>query len=520
MAGVVHGLELSREKRLFVWTMIFLGFWPLFYFLQLVFIDPQVKHLLSIFKITSIDVVLVLWVVLALRIVYGRMPRVLLFGVLLFAGLDLAVLYTNEWHGLFRTAIRTTLYQGEVALLDPSLGWWGLHIHLWGHFLGSLGVAGVYLHGALRSPAPFRPQFFLVFLTIIGLILLSLPFLLRIPPYDLIHPAPVFFPILVTVLLLAILRYGFLDIAPMARKNLFLHLNQPVLIVDAHGLVVEANHFARNLLKLPAVQRDQRLDQLLDALGGEKNGMVTFQEDNGQARQYYLQRQDIRVVSDRVVGCLIIFMDITALDNEHRKALLDQKKQFLMDVHDGMGGILSTIYRLSDPAMIRHAGLEPKELLQRIQTLAQNGCFEVRTMLQLIDTDTASWNDFLADMPRMGTDLLAPDCSFELKCEGSIPDAPLSYRMFVNLHRLLKEAVVNIRKHSHASSAGINIQFGTDEVSIDIWDNGMMQQDNPASPSSLGLRSLRRRCATLGGRLDMNFGNDGSRILFQFPLKQ
>jgi two-component system sensor histidine kinase DegS len=87
---------------------------------------------------------------------------------------------------------------------------------------------------------------------------------------------------------------------------------------------------------------------------------------------------------------------------------------------------------------------------------------------------------------------------------------------------IVQEALNNIRKHSEASSAHLQLRFQDNTVSVEIADNGQgfnpeNMLDNRVRPSHIGLLSMKDRAELIGAYLEIDSYSDrGTSISFTF----
>jgi signal transduction histidine kinase len=90
------------------------------------------------------------------------------------------------------------------------------------------------------------------------------------------------------------------------------------------------------------------------------------------------------------------------------------------------------------------------------------------------------------------------------------------------LQKTLQEALVNIAKHARARQAVVRIEVGDHEVSIAVSDDGvgLPAGTDVVRPGHLGLRQMRERIESAGGRLDI-VGRPGAGVSIRgwFPLR-
>lgn len=89
------------------------------------------------------------------------------------------------------------------------------------------------------------------------------------------------------------------------------------------------------------------------------------------------------------------------------------------------------------------------------------------------------------------------------------------------LFRVTQEALTNVRKHAQARQVRIALDLAEDRVRLEVADDGVgfdveaMQLD---PKRGIGLRNMRERVASVGGRLEMRSGNGGTTIVADVPV--
>jgi two-component system sensor histidine kinase UhpB len=89
----------------------------------------------------------------------------------------------------------------------------------------------------------------------------------------------------------------------------------------------------------------------------------------------------------------------------------------------------------------------------------------------------------------------------------------------LTIYRTVQEALINAIRHANASAIDVNVDTEGDRVRVRIADNGRGLPSDWARPGRYGLRGLRERLATLGGRFDVRNGAQGGvELLASIPL--
>jgi PAS domain S-box-containing protein len=84
------------------------------------------------------------------------------------------------------------------------------------------------------------------------------------------------------------------------------------------------------------------------------------------------------------------------------------------------------------------------------------------------------------------------------------------------IFRIVQECLTNIHRHSGSSSASIVITRHTRNVTMEIRDRGK-GMPMPISRAGVGIQGMGERVRQLGGRLEIESGNGGTRVTAIFP---
>jgi signal transduction histidine kinase len=84
-------------------------------------------------------------------------------------------------------------------------------------------------------------------------------------------------------------------------------------------------------------------------------------------------------------------------------------------------------------------------------------------------------------------------------------------------YRIVQEALTNVLRHAHASTAHVAVRATADALEVEITDDGRLTSGG-GSPG-LGLRGMAERAAALGGRVDAGPRDEGGwRVHAVLPL--
>jgi signal transduction histidine kinase len=88
-----------------------------------------------------------------------------------------------------------------------------------------------------------------------------------------------------------------------------------------------------------------------------------------------------------------------------------------------------------------------------------------------------------------------------IECELSLPpEAQIEPHAATTIYRIVQEALTNVARHSNASRVEIRLRPRTEEVLLEIRDDGRgVTDDEITDPLSLGLVGIRERADLVGG---------------------
>ena len=111
-----------------------------------------------------------------------------------------------------------------------------------------------------------------------------------------------------------------------------------------------------------------------------------------------------------------------------------------------------------------------------------------------------------------------PDRNLECDLDEVLLDE-LSGRATVELLRVVQEALTNVRRHSGARNASVNLHASGDVARITVSDDGV-GFDPGALPPGIGTVGMRERALALGGTVEIESSpGAGTTVRFEVPLE-
>jgi PAS domain S-box-containing protein len=283
---------------------------------------------------------------------------------------------TNEWHHLIWTSF--TPVPGVYNMYTYGHGIW-----FW--------VATVYINSilfcytflmlrfALRSKEIYRYQ-------VIGVIAASLfpwisffVYLASLNPIPGLDLAAISFVFTDSILMLIILRWGFLDIIPVAREALIEEMADGMLVLDPQNRIVDINLAARRML---GSERGHWIGQRADAVLPEWPDLTALDHDKieftlhtPQVRYVDIRVSPLRQRNAELTGHLVVLRDITE-HKQAQEALAAQNAEldaFAHTVAHDLKGPLAVIIGFNEMLIASHEVMSPQAQVDALHEMYHAG---------------------------------------------------------------------------------------------------------------------------------------------------
>ncbi|GAP98033.1 sensor histidine kinase [Leptolyngbya sp. NIES-2104] len=191
-----------------------------------------------------------------------------------------------------------------------------------------------------------------------------------------------------------------------------------------------------------------------------------------------------------------------------------ERTRIARDIHDSLGHLLTDLNsRLSIAQAMRDRDPQAASTaVNMAKLLALESMTEVKRSLQIMRCSDFDLDQALTTLAEQ----LRHNQAIKVQWQLNLPSLPLPIRH--HLYCIVKEALINVQKHSHASEAQLRSDFTPQELRVEIEDNG--QGFDPAySYDGFGLKGMQERVDLLNGTLAIRSAADlGTHIQVTIPL--
>ncbi|RME99092.1 MAG: PAS domain-containing protein [Chloroflexi bacterium] len=325
-------------------VMLALLVWVIGFIFEISSDDLTAKLFWANIQFIGIAILPVAW--LAMVVEYtGRSQkwRPVIFWLTLFAVLNLAVIWSNPWHHLFRGQpwVDSSSPLFPVLVSDYGVWYYGVHVPV-GIALFLLSFVLLVRSLSFQSRL-FRQQIIVLLVSTALPLAVDTLYNLGITPVSHLNFTPVAFSISGVLIAWSLFAHQFLEVMPAARSALIETMEDPWLVWDAKLRLVDLNPAAHALLNAP---REGMVGQpaadilvqhpdLLHYLHQPHNIKAEFMVEQQDTQHYY----DLRVslLADkkgRLAGRLVVLREITRrkLIEQEREQLVEALKQSLAQV--------------------------------------------------------------------------------------------------------------------------------------------------------------------------------------------
>jgi len=213
------------------------------------------------------------------------------------------------------------------------------------------------------------------------------------------------------------------------------------------------------------------------------------------------------------------------LDSAHKSEWIAQERlRIAQDLHDRAAQTLFGLGLTAD-WLLAHA--EPTSPvygdLERMKHMAATGMRQVREAIFSLSSAPVEPSHFRQAVRTLLKDVESVGITGNLQIWGDVHR--LTADVTDALHQIIREAVINVRRHSQASSVFVGVRIEPEQVTAVVQDDGVGITDAVAETyrkngAHLGLRGMESRAERLGGRLTLMPGDECGLILTAtIPLK-
>jgi len=205
-----------------------------------------------------------------------------------------------------------------------------------------------------------------------------------------------------------------------------------------------------------------------------------------------------------------------ALIIEKQNALAEERTRIASEMHDDLGGGLTSIRFLSQRVLRQVTEEGTSSSVEKIVKHSEELVTNMSDIIWAMNAGNDSLSSLIAYCRRYALEW-AENYNLEIQYNATAfeNDFELSGVVRRNIYLILKEALNNIVKHSQANSITISWNIA-DMSSLTITDNGVGIIDNVIHGN--GLKNMQTRAEEIDGNYTCSSDTEGTTLLISFPL--
>lgn len=190
-------------------------------------------------------------------------------------------------------------------------------------------------------------------------------------------------------------------------------------------------------------------------------------------------------------------------EEQTRRAVAEERATIARELHDVVAHAISVTVLQSRGArrMLGHDEEQVRRALDAIEHTNTQALGDMRRLLAVLrDTEgdaATTPQPSLARLEDLVADVRDSGLRVELVEVGDERDIPPGVDL--SAYRIIQEALTNVLKHASAEHATVRLEYGADELSLSVRDDG--RGTGAANGSGHGLVGIRERVAVVGGEI-------------------
>ncbi len=298
-------------------------------------------------------------------------------------------------------------------------------------------------------------------------------------------------------------------------QNLFNANSSPVLLVDTNNKVYELNEAAKQL------SENSKVGVRLDELGITSLAQKEFSVGN---RIFSLLSTPIGSHAENSNSFQLVLSDITEEFQKSKDAQIyarevlriqeDERRRLSQEIHDEpVQDLINLMQRLDKLAKTP----KPDQFISELSDLrlrAQMIMSNLRNLAHALRPPILDDIGFLNAVRSLLDDV--PE-TVNITFSANLEVMHLSEELELGIFRIFQEGIRNIIRHSQATGIEITIELETNQINLEIKDNGH-GFDKEKTHSGLGIMGMKERSELLGGTFEINSTESGTIISISIPL--
>ena len=195
------------------------------------------------------------------------------------------------------------------------------------------------------------------------------------------------------------------------------------------------------------------------------------------------------------------------------------RNRLAADLHDEIGSGLSQIAVLTEVArkQVHASSGDAAAPIGRVAEISRDLLDSMNDIVWAINVHRDRLDDLTSRMRRFAHEMLASSSiDLEFVASGLIGDTRIDTDKRRQIYLIFRESIRNLVRHSACRKAAVRLSSADGDFVMEISDNGV-GFDAQSPQSGDGMRSLRERARSIGGRIEW-LSEMGTKVTLRVPL--
>jgi len=195
-----------------------------------------------------------------------------------------------------------------------------------------------------------------------------------------------------------------------------------------------------------------------------------------------------------------------------------ERLRIAKDLHDSLGGLLSTVKNHFTIIQKDIKQIEKLDLTKKTNVLIDEACIEVRRISHNMMPHALSISGLKGAVEDLGEQLNAQGYKTTIEISPVLKKIDATKKVMI--YRLVQEIISNIRKHAEAKIILIQIFIHQNALSVIIEDDGIgFNYEKAIANNGIGLNSINSRVEFLDGNINWDSEvNKGTTVSINIPI--